>query len=279
MVWFDGACGEGPNGKKQVYDFDGYIELIRKYQPNASIFNDHGPDHRWCGNESGSPRYAEWSVVPVELCHRNREVTPIEPLLEGDLSHMYNTDQEIGSLSNILYSKGLVFCGAEIDMSIRPGWFYHPNEEPHSLERLFNTYIQSVGGNATFNLNIPPMPNGKFDDRDIVRLKELGDALRSAFGRELAVTGVEKLPAPAGNTQCYFDITLPEKTEVRYVMLQEDLNVGQRIESFTLHFQDDNGIWCKAYDGRCVGHKKICPVRFVTKKVRVHVTSARDEVV
>lgn len=67
-VWFDNACGEGPNGKKQVYDFPRYIELIRKYQPNAVIFNDFGPDVRWCGNEAGSPRQAEWSVVPTEMC-------------------------------------------------------------------------------------------------------------------------------------------------------------------------------------------------------------------
>lgn len=64
-VWFDGACGEGPNGRKQEYDFEGYIELIRKYQPKAVIFN--GPDVRWCGNEAGSARNAEWAVVPSEL--------------------------------------------------------------------------------------------------------------------------------------------------------------------------------------------------------------------
>ena len=66
-VWFDGACGEGPNGKKQEYDFNGYFELIRKYQPNATIFNDRGMI-RWCGNEAGQAHHAEWSVVPSELC-------------------------------------------------------------------------------------------------------------------------------------------------------------------------------------------------------------------
>ncbi|MBQ9717116.1 MAG: alpha-L-fucosidase, partial [Clostridia bacterium] len=70
MVWFDGACGEGPNGKKQTYDFDRYIALIRKYQPNACIFNDFGPDVRWCGNEAGQARRAEWAVVPTDFCYR-----------------------------------------------------------------------------------------------------------------------------------------------------------------------------------------------------------------
>ena len=67
-VWFDNACGEGENGKKQEYDFPRYFELIRKYQPNAVIFNDFGPDTRWCGNEAGEARHAEWAVVPSELC-------------------------------------------------------------------------------------------------------------------------------------------------------------------------------------------------------------------
>ena len=68
ILWFDGACGEGPNGRRQEYDFDGYIQLIRQYQPNATIFNDRGPDVRWIGNEAGEPRAAEWAVV-LSLIH------------------------------------------------------------------------------------------------------------------------------------------------------------------------------------------------------------------
>lgn len=157
-VWFDNACGEGPNGKKQEYDFPRYFSLIRRYQPNAVIFNDFGPDVRWCGNEAGTARYAEWSVVPSELCHYSEVQTGPGPLAgEGDLSYMYNTDQNIGTLSNILYSKGLVYAPAEIDTSIRPGWFWHPDEQPHSLEHLCRIYLSSVGGNAALNLNIPPI--------------------------------------------------------------------------------------------------------------------------
>ena len=136
-VWFDNACGEGENGKKQEYDFPRYFELIRKYQPNAVIFNDFGPDTRWCGNEAGEARHAEWAVVPSELCFYSEVQTGAGPMAEdGSLSYMYNTNREIGTMPNILYSKGLVFAPAEIDMSIRPGWFWHENEEPHSLERL-----------------------------------------------------------------------------------------------------------------------------------------------
>ena len=125
-VWFDNACGEGPNGKKQIYDFPAYFELIRKYQPNAVIFNDFGPDIRWCGNEAGTARHSEWAVVPSELCHYGKKQTGPGPMAEeGDLSFLHNTCQNLGTLDNILYSKGLTFTPAEIDMSIRPGWFWH----------------------------------------------------------------------------------------------------------------------------------------------------------
>lgn len=105
--------------------------------------------------------------------------------LAGDLSYMYNTDQNIGALSNIIYSKGLVFAPSEIDMSIRPGWFYRDTEQAHSLERLFDTYLKSVGANTTFNLNVSPMPNGKLNDDDVKRLNELGELIKNSFKTNL----------------------------------------------------------------------------------------------
>ncbi|MBR4186533.1 MAG: alpha-L-fucosidase, partial [Clostridia bacterium] len=272
MVWFDGACGEGPNGKKQVYDFDRYIALIRRYQPNACIFNDHGPDVRWCGNEAGQARREEWAVVPSELCFRSEIQTGAGPL-EGDLSFLYNSDAEIGELGRILYSKGLVFTGAEIDMSIRPGWFYHANEEPHSLERLFRTYVNSCGANTSFNLNVPPMPSGRFDPRDIARLRELGDALRNAFGEEKRVpTAVTRIDT-GSSTQAKFEIRLPEKTTVRFVNLMENIAEGQRIESFRILAGDR----C-VYAGHTVGHRKLCPVNVECDSLTLFVTGARDTV-
>ena len=272
MVWFDGACGEGPNGKKQVYDFDRYIALIRRYQPNACIFDDHGPDVRWCGNEAGQARREEWAVVPSELCFRSEIQTGAGPL-EGDLSFLYNSDAEIGELGRILYSKGLVFTGAEIDMSIRPGWFYHANEEPHSLERLFRTYVNSCGANTSFNLNVPPMPSGRFDPRDIARLRELGDALRNAFGEEKRVpTAVTRIDT-GSSTQAKFEIRLPEKTTVRFVNLMENIAEGQRIESFRILAGDR----C-VYAGHTVGHRKLCPVNVECDSLTLFVTGARDTV-
>ena len=272
MVWFDGACGEGPNGRKQDYDFDRYIELIRRYQPGACIFNDHGPDVRWCGNEAGHARRAEWAVVPHALCFRGERQTH-GALLEGDLSYLYNSDQNIGELNNIMYADSLVFAGSEIDMSIRPGWFYHVKEEPHSLERLFGTYLASCGSNACFNLNVPPMPSGRFDPRDIARLEELGRALRSAFGEEKRVPAAQERTDLPGGTQCRFELRLPEKTDVRYVELRENIACGQRIESFCILDGDQT-----LYRGFTVGHRKLCPVRAQTDRLTLLITGARDTV-
>ncbi len=278
-VWLDGACGEGSNGKKQEYDFDGYIELVRKYQPNATIFYDHGPDVRWCGNESGSPRNAEWAVVPHELTYfAEQQVSFNEPMMNGTLDYMYNTDEVIGSLSNIMYSKGLSFVGSEIDMSIRPGWFYHKNEQPHSLDRLFNTYLTSVGANACLHLNIPPRPDGLFDDKDVVRLKELGDKIKSEFAENLIKYA--KVSSSADYpTQPVFDIKFDSPRNVKYVVLKEDIAKGQRVESFVIQLKNEFGSFTSIYNSTCIGHKKICviPEREYTE-LRVRITGARDEV-
>lgn len=293
-VWFDNACGEGPNGKKQTYDFQRYFDLIHKLQPKAVIFNDFGPDIRWCGNEAGVARHSEWAVVPTELCHFAEPVTGPGPLAEeGDLSYMYNTDQEIGTMSNILYSKGLAFVPAEINMSIRPGWFWHENEEPHSLERLFNTYLTSVGANACFHLNLPPNRDGLIDERDIRRLEEFGELLHKEFSTPKAAK-VEKVPGcPA--TQPKYTITFEQPikaAELKYVVLAEDIAEGQRVEAFRITADFASGGQYALAHGTCIGHKKICQIQdpFAlqnplindsTPEIRqltVHVTAARDEV-
>jgi alpha-L-fucosidase len=272
MVWFDGACGEGPNGKKQVYDFERYIATIRKYQPDACIFNDFGPDVRWCGNEGGNPRRAEWAVVPTEFCFRCEKQTD-GALAEGDLSYLYNSEEQIGDLSVIQYSKALGFAGAEIDMSIRPGWFYHEKEEPHSLERLFRTYLNSCGANTSFNLNVPPMPSGRFDPRDIARLKELGKALHDAFGEEKKIPVTLNRIDTGTSAQAKIEIRLPEKKKIRFVELKENIAEGQRIESFRLL----NYGGC-VFRGYTVGHRKLCPVNVETDCVTLFVTASRDTV-
>ena len=199
--------------------------------------------------------------------------------MEGTLEGIEPPDLNIGALSNIMYSKGLVFCGSEIDMSIRPGWFYHPEEEPHSLDRLFTTYLNSVGANTCFILNVPPMPNGRFDPRDVERLKELGDQLRASFSHDwMLEEGVSQTNTSLSDTQCQVEIKLPEAKQIGYVVLMENIENGQRVENFQIRYRDADGVWQKAYDGTCIGHKKICPVNFTASEIRIHVTAARDAV-
>lgn len=291
-VWFDNACGEGANGKKQIYDFPRYIELIRKYQPEAVIFNDFGPDTRWIGNEAGKARYAEWAVVPSELCFWSEVQSGPGPLAkEGDLSYIFNTNKDLGALHNIMYSKGLTFTPSEIDMSIRPGWFWHANEEPHSLERLFHTYINSYGANACLNLNLPPNREGLIDERDVKRLKEFGELVQQEFGGKLSVN-IEKVEGIA-NTQPKYTITFDKpRKDIKYVEIREDLTHGQRIESFRIVADFESGGNYALYEGTCVGNRKICVLQdpFADQnplisdmapeiqKLTLHVTAARDEV-
>ena len=277
-VWFDNACGEGPNGKKQVYDFDRYIKTIRKYQPNATFFNDKG-GMRWCGNESGKAAHAQWCVVPYELCSISEHKTEVEPLMEGSLDDIRNSEAILGSIANIMYSKALTFCPAETDMSIRPGWFYHENEEPHSLDRLFETYLRTVGGNTTFNLNIPPMPNGKFNEKDVERLKELGNKINAEFGTNLAEDSEITENKTPDSYQTEFIVKLKKKQPLKYIELAETIAEGQKVESFKIYSKNDDNLWNFEEHGTTIGSRKIVILdNVITNELKVQITSARDTV-
>ena len=278
-VWFDGACGEGPNGKKQTYEFESWWELIRKYQPDATIFNDHGPDIRWCGNEAGVARHSEWAVVPSELCYWAEVQTGPGPLAdEGKLDFLYNSTADLGTMPNILYSKGLVFAPSEIDMSIRPGWFWHEREEPHSLERLFSTYLTSFGANATFILNVPPTNRGLIDERDVKRLKELGDLIKKELSDDLTAGAAPvRLPYDS-RTQARYEVTLPEPADIKYVELAENIADGQRVESYVMTVTDADGNVRDGRQGTAIGHRKIHEfIAKNVKKINLFVTAARGE--
>ncbi|MGI6106804.1 MAG: alpha-L-fucosidase [Lachnospiraceae bacterium] len=290
-VWFDNACGEGPNGKKQVYDFPRYISLIREYQPDAVIFNDFGPDVRWCGNEAGTARESEWAVVPSELCSYAEVQTGPGPLAEkGDLSWLYNTGRQIGTMNTILYSKGLAFVPSEINTSIRPGWFWHEKEEPKSVDELFRIYLASVGGNACLNLNLPPDRDGLIDARDVRRLKELRQMIGSQFGNPLQASVSKDAKYPQ---QPVYHLHFSEETAVKdlqYVVLEEKISEGQRVESFQIEADSARGKQYPFYQGTTIGHRKVCRLqdpyagqnpltRFMDDRIadlNIRITSARD---
>lgn len=288
-VWFDGACGEGPNGQKQVYDWDGYYEVIRELQPEA-VISVSGPDVRWCGNEAGYCRESEWSVVPIELqdCEKIQEQS--QHVDDGEFAKRVNTrDSNLGSREVIRNAEKLVWYPAEVNTSIRPGWFYHAAEDDkvRSLDELQDIYMKSVGGNATFLLNLPPDRRGLIHENDAQRMAELGALLRSTFRHNLAsdahATATETLDGDhdpgnlldgnkdtfwcpeEGTEQAVIDIDLKEERTFDTIVLQEHIQSGQRIERLRLAYMQ-RGDWKSFYECTVVGYKRIC--RFPKVKAR-----------
>lgn len=161
-VWFDGACGEGKNGKRQVYDWEAYYKTIRKLQPHAAI-SIMGPDIRWCGNEAGRCRPSEWSVVPIELRDQRYIAGNSQQDDIGTLFSLEETDTDLGSRDKIQQAKELIWYPSEVDSSIRPKWFYHTGDDDkvRSLDNLIYLYCSAVGGNNTLLLNLPPNKEGR----------------------------------------------------------------------------------------------------------------------
>ena len=277
-LWFDGACGEGPNGKKQVYDWPRYYALIRKNQPNA-VIAVCGPDVRWIGNEAGYTRPSEWSVVPARL--RNAETTANLSQQRDDSEFrqqpINSQTQDLGSqellAAEIAAGGELCWYPAEVDVSIRPGWFYHPEEDNQvrSVENLLDIYEKSVGGNAVLLLNIPPDTKGQINPADAKRLEELGERIRSIFadnllaGAEATVDGVSQPQILADDTryrtgrsvQETIHITMPAAKTLTHMVICEEIRQSQRIEAFTVD-AETNGAWQTVYQGTTVGYKKIC---------------------
>lgn len=292
-VWFDGACGEGPNGKRQEYDWDAYYDLIRELQPNA-VINVCGPDIRWCGNEAGVCRESEWSVVPVSLRSNEQIQEKSQQVDDGEFAKRYDsTDRDLGGREIISKERDLVWYPAEVNTSIRPGWFYHASEDDKvkSLEELLQVYYGSVGGNATFLLNLPPDKRGLIHENDRARLRELGEAIRNTFRTNLAEgASAQASESDAnlildgnpdtywcpeeGTEQATIEVDLQEEKEFNHIVLQEN-RYSQRIEKFELEVQQD-GEWKPLWSGTVVGYKRICRFDNVTSRyIRLKITESR----
>ena len=299
-VWFDGACGEGPNGKKQFYDWERYYQVIRSLQPGACI-HVCGPDIRWCGNEAGNTRPSEWSVVP----RRTRDTEKIASLSQQADDQAFRLrpiraqDLDLGSREALKDETDLVWYPAEVNTSIRPGWFWHESEngQVKPLDQLARIYLNSVGGNATFLLNIPPDCRGLFHENDVARLKELGAFLRSSFQRNLIPEAEISGPAAEegheiGNLVTdqetfYFPAAFSGSLEirarwetpqpVRFVVIREHLPLSQRIEQFEI-WTNQNGRKTQVYRGTTVGNKRIVPLENCrTDTVILLITDSREK--
>jgi alpha-L-fucosidase len=258
-VWFDGANGEGPNGKKQVYDFELFNSTVRKLQPNAVIFSDVGPDIRWVGNERGFAGETNWATINNQGWFAGK----------GGIEKQLNEGHE----------NGYAYQPTEIDVSIRPGWFFHEkeNDKVKTADELMDIYLKSVGRNGNLLLNIPPDMRGKIHPNDSLALLNFKAKRDSFFGKKLKVipeniwvNGKKNKQASKlidGNNSTFLksealentltvELSLPKKTENKGILLREYLADGQTINSFEIEGFDGQN-WLPITKGTTIGNRRI----------------------
>lgn len=268
-IWFDGANGEGPNGKKQIYDWDLFLKTIRKYQPNA-VTAIMGDDVRWVGNESGLGRETEWSATVLtpgsySHCDKSNQALGID-----------NMSKDLGSLTLLNNAKQIYWYPSEVDVSIRPGWFYHSKEDTavRSLQNLVNIYYQSVGCNSVLLLNIPPDKRGLIHETDVQRIKELSNYINKTFENNQVIKGNKTWKASKGESKEY---KIKPKSKFNTLLIQEDITKGQRVEEFSVEIYEQ-GQWKQIAKGTTIGYKRL--LRFAdcqAEKLRITINNTRAE--
>ena len=247
-VWFDGANGEGPNGKKQVYDWEAFYKTIQRLQPKA-VMAIMGDDVRWVGNEKGLGRETEWSatVLTPGIYARSEE--------NNKRLGVFSKAKDLGSRSMLAEATELFWYPSEVDVSIRPGWFYHAEEDTKvkSLKHLSDIYFQSVGYNSVLLLNIPPDRRGLIHEADVKRLKDFAAYRKRVFADNRVVKGRKEWNAVSGSEKIY---SLKPESEINVVMLQEDIAKGQRVESFAVEVLTEQG-WQEVGQSTTVGYKRL----------------------
>lgn len=259
-LWWDGANGEGPNGKKQIYDFAKFTGIVRKLSPNTIIFSDIGPDARWCGNEHGFAGKTNWDLLDTAGFKRGIGAPPTDTLNQGNVW-------------------GKNFIPAECDVSIRPGWFNHKNEDSlvKSPEKLFEIYLKSVGRGANLILNVPPDGRGlitKYDSASLMGFKTLREEIfednlaentlqyfvssdKKSITKDLDNAN-ENYFEPITNPQIqYIGIDYNEPVKINCIVLKENLTGGQNCAKFTIKLYDKNNQLIKEIFGTTIGHKRI----------------------
>lgn len=266
-VWFDGANGEGPNGKKQIYDWDAILKTIRRLQPKA-VTAIMGNDVRWVGNEKGIGRETEWSATAL-----TPGIYPRSGEQNKELG-IFGKAKDLGGRDIVARATELFWYPSEVDVSIRPGWFYHADQDKQvkSLNHLTDIYFKSVGYNSVLLLNIPPDLRGLINENDVQRLKEFSSYLKKTFARNYVLKGNEAWHGTSGTVRQY---DIQKDALVNAFMIQEDISKGQRIESFLVEAYKD-GSWIHMAEGTTVGYKRL--VRFSDtrpERIRVTIRSAR----
>jgi len=278
-VWFDGANGEGPNGKKQVYDWSGIFNTVRKLQPNALIFGPVQPDIRWVGNEDGYANETNWATMDKMMTETSAGLKEL------------NTGKENGD----------AWIPSEVDVSIRPGWFYHKGEDGKvkSLNKLVDIYFSSVGRGSNLLLNVPPDRRGLFHEDDIKALKELRKYLGACFKKNLAAGAKVTATNTRGNSKEFspqytvdkdtdsfwstddniksasLELHLNNKTSLNCIEFQEYIALGQRVKSFSIEAFSD-GAWKIISKGTTIGYKKLLRFPLIkTDKIRINILESK----
>jgi alpha-L-fucosidase len=288
-VWHDGANGGtgyygGANEKRTIdktsyYGWPTTWEMIRKLQPEAVIFSDVGPDIRWVGNEKGFANETNWATYdPVGT--DGGSASP------GDVRAK---DSGTGTRN------GSHWLPAECDVSIRPGWFWHPkeNERVKTVAQLMDLYYLSVGRGASFLLNVPPDRRGLLGENDVASLRAFGDRLRATFGTNLASGARITASNVRGKSNAYRAENLLDGDRATYwatddavksadvlvefrqpvpfnvVRLREEIRLGQRVDRFVIEVWKE-GAWQEFGQGTSVG-----PCRLIKAKETVSASRLR----
>jgi alpha-L-fucosidase len=260
-VWFDGANGEGPNGKRQEYDWPRYWGLVRRLQRDAVIFSDAGPDVRWIGNERGVAGDTNWSTMdPAAVPY---------PGIPGD--HIIRALQQGDP-------NGSVWRPGETDVSIRPGWFYHPAEDARvkTVDQLVEIYFTSVGRNSKLLLNVPPTREGLLHEIDVARLRELGVRRDIIFRNDLA-EGRRRSWRVSGPRSAVGEVDLGRIVSAGIADLGEDITRGQLVARYRVEGDSGDGTWRELSRGTTIGYRKLD--RFepaAVRRVRVAVEDALE---
>ena len=279
--WFDRACGEGPSGKRQVYDWPLFNSTAYKMQPDAVIFSDYGPGCRWVGNESGSAGRTCWSTINV-----NEDFT-------GPVQSRRDLNEGIKG--------GNTWAAAETDVSIRPGWFWRESENSKvkSLQHLLKIYYESVGRNSVLLLNVPADTRGLIHEVDSLRLMELRAALDEIFSVNLAEGARVEADNVRGSSRKFkaqnlldadydkywttdddvtaasFIVILPDASTFNRVQLQEYIPLGQRVSAFSIDALAEDGSWQTIARETTIGYKRIVHVPMTTTTaVRVNIENS-----
>lgn len=293
-VWFDGAVAEGPNGKKQIYNWPGYYELIRDLQPDATIAV-MGPDVRWVGTESGYGRETEWSVIPIYDTSGCYEANVMDNIIRPDIKE---TEEDLAGLNQLRGAKALKWYPSEVDVSIRPGWFYHEAEDRYvkSPEKLLDIYFNSIGKNSTLLLNVPPNKEGLIAEKDATTLKVFNYSLIQIFSQNLIQKsnivqqefslnhGPKKVldnksstywTPRTYNTTPYLSYEWDEPIWFNVLLLSEYIAKGQRVSKYQLEVYEQEE-WVTKITGTTIGYKQLLRFPYIyTKKARLIFSESR----